>query len=67
MYYDFDIKEDLINYVKYETEAPNISIVTNKGVYGVDFYDPKLSEKVGEIFDNCKENNELILGVKAYD
>lgn len=62
-----DSKESLINFVKYHTEEPNIDIVTNKNVYSVNFYDPMLEQKVGEIYNKCQETNQLILGVQTYD
>ncbi|WP_252225340.1 MULTISPECIES: hypothetical protein [unclassified Clostridium] len=56
----------LFKYIKFESEGENIEIYTNLSVYEVNYNDDELQKKVYEIFDNCKKNNELILGVKWY-
>ncbi|OSA95762.1 UNVERIFIED_ORG: hypothetical protein B2H93_04890 [Clostridium botulinum] len=58
---------ELFKYIKFESEKPNIEIYTNStNVYEVNYYDKNLQEQVYKIFDKCKENDELILGVKWY-
>lgn len=61
-----DSKSGLIEYIKYYAEEENIEIYSSKGVYGVNFYDKERDKIIGEIFDHCKKNDELILGVKWY-
>lgn len=64
MYYDS--KSELVKYIKFETEDENIEIITDLGVYEVNFYNSDRDEQVEKIWDIIEGNNELILGIKTY-